>query len=330
MVKKLLVIRFSALGDIAMLVPVLRRLAERYPGCDITMLSRKQWAPLFMGLPANVHFFGADLKGRHKGLAGLNRLLSDLQFRRFDAVADMHSVLRTYYLRFVLRLCGKRIAVLRKGKLRKWLMVKHWRCGSAPLPSTLSRYAAVLQRLGLDVVLEPSQPQPSQTRVSIGIAPFAAHPNKVYPLERMEQVVKTVGEKMDRQGEKVYLFGAGEAEKAVLERWEKNYRGVVSLAGKQAMDKEIDIMRTLRLMVTMDSGNMHLASLAGTRVLSIWGATHPCMGFVGYGQQTGDCIQRNLPCRPCSVYGNKPCRFGHPACLDIPVEKVVERITKEV
>lgn len=328
--ERLLVIRFSALGDVAMLVPVLHRLAEQYPECDITMLSRKQWAPLFTGLPVNVHFFGADLKGRHKGLAGLNRLLSDLQFRHFDAVADMHSVLRTYYLRFVLRLCGKRVAVLRKGKLHKWLAVKHWRCGAAPFPSTLSRYAAVLQRLGLNVALDLTQPQPSQPRASIGIAPFAAHPNKVYPLERMEQVVKAMGEKMDQRGEKVYLFGAGEAEKAVLERWEKDYKWVVSLAGKQTLDKEIDIMRTLRLMVTMDSGNMHLASLAGTRVLSIWGATHPCMGFVGYRQQAEDCIQRDLPCRPCSVYGNKPCRFGHPACLDIPVEKVVERIMKEV
>ena len=76
----------------------------------------------------------------------------------------------------------------------------------------------------------------------------------------------------------------------------------------------------------MDSGNMHLASLVGTRVLSIWGATHPYAGFMGFGQHESDCIQRDLNCRPCSVYGNKKCRLGDYRCMDIPSEEVTERI----
>ena len=65
----------------------------------------------------------------------------------------------------------------------------------------------------------------------------------------------------------------------------------------------------------MDSANMHMASLVGTRVVSVWGATHPYAGFLGYGQREADCIQRNMPCRPCSVYGNKPCQYGDYRCL---------------
>ena len=130
----------------------------------------------------------------------------------------------------------------------------------------------------------------------------------------------------EQVAEPIYLFGAGDSEKAVLEDWEKKYKGVISLVGKQKMDKEIAIMRGLRLMLTMDSSNMHLASLAGTRVISIWGATHPKAGFLGYGQKTEDCIQLDLPCRPCSIYGNKPCKFGDWRCLKIEPEQVVERI----
>jgi ADP-heptose:LPS heptosyltransferase len=93
------------------------------------------------------------------------------------------------------------------------------------------------------------------------------------------------------------------------------------------MDEEIAFMRTLRLMLTMDSANMHLASIAGTRVLSIWGATHPNAGFLGYGQDESDCIQHNdLPCRPCSIYGNKKCKFGDYRCLDMSPEIIIKRV----
>ena len=122
------------------------------------------------------------------------------------------------------------------------------------------------------------------------------------------------------------LFGGGEKELTILREWEKQYEGVVSMAGKYKIDKEIDIMRGLRLMVTMDSANMHLASLAGTRVLSIWGATHPWAGFLGYGQKESDCIQLDLPCRPCSIYGNRFCKYRDYHCLDIAPEQIIERI----
>ncbi len=88
-------------------------------------------------------------------------------------------------------------------------------------------------------------------------------------------------------------------------------------------------MRGLRVMLTMDSGNMHLASLVGTRVVSIWGATHPFAGFLGFGQSEDDCIQRDLPCRPCSIYGNKACKFGDYRCMDIAPEEIVGKLMIE-
>ena len=79
---RILIIRFSALGDVAMTIPVIHSLAVQYPQHEITVLSRAVWQPLFQGLPANVGFVGADLTGKHKGLWGLNSLYSELCSRR--------------------------------------------------------------------------------------------------------------------------------------------------------------------------------------------------------------------------------------------------------
>ncbi len=318
--KRLLIIRFSALGDVAMLVPVVQALAAAYPDWEITVLSRRQTATLFEGLAGNVRFFGADLKGRHHGIAGLNTLLQDIDYNRFDRVADMHNVLRSQYLRWRFLLSGKPVVVIRKGRFSKWWLTRT-HCVDKPLPTTIDRYCRVLRRLGFVFDLQPVISQ-SAHKTGIGIAPFAAHTGKIYPLDKMEEVVRLLSAK----GEKIYLFGAGEKEKAVLHDWESKYPNVESLAGRYTMAEEIAIMRRLRLMLTMDSANMHLASIAGTRVLSVWGATHPAAGFLGYGQSEKDCIQRSLPCRPCSVYGNKPCRFGDYRCLDIPPADIVAHI----
>ena len=312
-----------------MVVPVLKALATAYPDWNITMLSRKAYANLFQELPENVHFFGADLQGQHRGITGLNRLLHDLHYRELDAVADLHDVLRTQFLRHRCLWSGKRVAHIHKDRHQKWLLTQRFYRHKHPLPSTISRYQSVLEELGFE--LPPfTNNLPSALRQNIGIAPFAAHRGKIYPLDKMEQVVKTLGEKLAAQGEKVYLFGAGDKEKTILTDWQNKYKGVESLVGRYTMNEEIQLMAHLRLMLTMDSSNMHLASLAGTRVLSIWGATHPWAGFLGYCQSENDCIQLDLPCRPCSIYGKRTCKFRDYRCLNINPNHIVERVLNSI
>lgn len=303
-----------------MLVPIVKQLALAYPNWHITMLSRQQTSALFNDMPDNVHFVGADLKGKHKGIRGLNHLLREIQFQKFDAIADMHNVLRSKWLCWRMRIIGKRVATLCKGRWKKWLLTHT--AYNKPLLPTTQRYLHVLQQLEFSLSLS-SAPLAQPSRKGYGIAPFAAHQGKIYPLDKMEKLV----ELLSHGKESIYLFGAGQKEKDILECWAKKYENVYSLVGKYAMDEEIAFMRTLRLMLTMDSANMHLASIAGTRVLSIWGATHPNAGFLGFGQIESDCIQRNdLPCRPCSIYGNKKCKFGDYRCLDISPATIVKRI----
>ena len=215
---------------------------------------------------------------------------------------------------------GKRVVTLCKGRWQKWLLTHT--TYNKPLPPTTQRYMRVLRQLGFSFSLacnSPSQP----LRSGYGIAPFAAHQGKIYPLDKMEVVVRELA----KSGEPIYLFGAGKKEKEILDAWDEKYDNVYSLVGKYSMDEEIAFMRTLRLMLTMDSANMHLASIAGTRVLSIWGATHPNAGFLGHGQNECDCIQRNdLSCRPCSIYGKRTCRWGDYRCLDIAPHEIVEKL----
>ena len=330
--KKLLVIRFSALGDIAMTVPVVHDLAVQHPDMEITMLSREMARPLFEQLPKNVNFFAADLKGRHKSLFGLNRLLRDIRFKDFDYIADFHDVMRTQWLRFVCRLFGKKVAKIDKGRKGKKALTRQKNKVLAQQATSFERYAKVLEQLGF-----PIQPQFKKLDYSafcetqkatnetwVGIAPFAKHTAKVYPLEKMEQVLRALGE---RESTTVFLFGGGEDEKRQIAELCDKYPNLQPAQTQHGLKGELALMGQLDVMLSMDSANMHLASLVGTRVVSIWGGTHPYAGFLGWNQNPEDCVQLDLPCRPCSVYGNKPCYRGDYACLNgIAAEKIVAKL----
>ena len=330
---KILVIRFSALGDIAMTVPVVYDLATQYPDLEITMLSREMARPLFERLPNNVHFITAYLKGRHKGLFGLNRLLRDIQFKDFDYIADFHDVLRTQWLRFVCRIFGKEVAKIDKGRKGKRALTRRKDKIFVQQATSFERYAKVLKQLGFPIKTQFTkldysafcEMQKTANETWIGVAPFAKHQAKVYPLEKMEQVIKALSE---RENTTVFLFGGGEEEKRQIAELCAKYQNVQSVKTQHGLKGELALMGQLNVMLSMDSANMHLASLVGTRVVSIWGGTHPYAGFGGWKQKPTDCIQLDLPCRPCSVYGNKPCHRGDYACLNgIPPSQIIEKLS---
>ncbi|MCR4613403.1 MAG: glycosyltransferase family 9 protein [Bacteroidaceae bacterium] len=336
--RRLLIIRLSAMGDVALTVPVVDCLACQNSDLRVTVLTKQQNVPLFDWMPANVEVVGVDVK-RMKGVGGLERLYQQLKRRRFDAVADLHDVLRTKYLRTRFRMGGVPVAVIDKGRKAKRALLGHGMDLKA-LQHTTDRYADVLRRLGFDFkvdferAFEPREENfaPIEKRVGrkmqgerwVGIAPFAAHEGKVYPLTRMRRVA----EMLAGQGCRVFLFGAGQKERSVLEGWQTT--DIVSTCGVLGgLHNEMLLMSRLDCMIAMDSANMHLAALVGTPVVSVWGATHPKAGFTPWRQGDVGIVERNdLPCRPCSVYGNKPCLFGDLRCMDITPESIVERVLK--
>lgn len=337
--KHLLLIRLSALGDIVMLLPVVRALRENYPELPLTVLSQPFARPFFEDIPG-VTFFAAELRGRHHGIRGLWRLAGELKRATpLTHLADTHSVIRSWLLRFFLALrtfpYGYKSATLHKGRREKKALVRQHDKQLMPLEHSVTRYAEVLKKLGFPLVVSYQlgglqareittqlEPLLRETRLRVGIAPFAKHRGKRYDLDQMLALVK----KLHKRGIQIFLFGSRGEEQLLLERWvTKPDIVVVPALGLNLLD-ELRLMRHLDLMVAMDSANMHLASWAGTRVLSVWGATHPYAGFYGWGQDEALAVGRDdLACRPCSVYGNKPCLRGDYACLDIPVDELYKR-----
>ena len=330
--KKLLIIRFSALGDIAMTVPVVQDLAVQYPDLEITMLSREMARPLFEQLPKNVHFIAADLNGRHKGLLGLCRLWRDARLSDFDYIADFHDVLRTWWLRTEGCLRRKKVAKIDKGRKGKKALTRQKNKVFTQQATSFERYAKVLEMLGFPtkpqfVKLDYSsfcETQKAPNETWVGIAPFAKHEAKVYPKDKMEQVIEALSQ---RGNTIIFLFGGGEEEKQQIAEICAKYPHVKSTQSRQGLRGELALMGQLDVMLSMDSANMHLASLVGTPVVSVWGGTHPYAGFLGWNQKSENCVQLNLPCRPCSVYGNKPCFRGDYACLNgITPSQIIEKL----
>ena len=337
---KILVIRLSALGDVAMTVPVLCPFANSFPPHQAVVLSRPNMAALFTQVPSNVSFLGVDVKKEYAGIKGLLRLFSLLKHEQFDFVADLHGVLRSRFLSFCFKLGGVKVACIDKerGKRKKLTAVENKVL--TPQTTSFERYALVFKQLGFSFPLafhsiygnekgniENIRPIVGHKEAHdkwIGVAPFAAHQGKVYPIELQEQVVRSLSSK---ENVKLFLFGGGKKEVAQLEQWQQAYPRVVSVAGKLKMAEELALMSHLDVMLAMDSGNMHLASLVGTPVVSVWGATHPYAGFMGWGQSEKNAVQISLPCRPCSIFGNKPCMRGDYACLrQITPNQIIEKV----
>ena len=258
--KKLLIIRFSALGDIAMTVPVVYDLAVQYPDLDITILSREMARPLFERMPSNVHFIAADLKGRHKGLFGLCRLWREAQLNDFDYIADFHDVLRTQWLRAEGCLHCKKIAKIDKGRKGKKALTRQKNKVLVQQDTSFERYAKVLEQLGYPIKpqftkLDYSafcETQKATWETWIGIAPFAKHPAKVYPMEKMEQVIKALSE---RENTTLFLFGGGEEEKRKIAELCAKYTHVRAAQSQHGLAGELALMGQLDVMLSMDSGS---------------------------------------------------------------------------
>lgn len=338
----ILVIRFSALGDIAMVVPVVYALAQQYPDVRITVLSRPFARPLFDDLAPNVNFMEADIKGEYRGVKGLNALYRRLTAKQFTHVADLHAVLRSEYLRMRFNLGRFKVQHIDKHRrLRRKLVAQ--KKVRQQLPTSFENYVDVFARLGFpishidfhsifppeggDLGLLPKAIGPKRSWEHwIGIAPFAAHKGKVYPVEKMETVIKLLCEKHPKC--RIFLFGRGKDEDTHFPLWEQQMPQC-TYVGKhlESMHQELILMSHLDAMLSMDSANMHLASLCGVTVVSVWGATHPMAGFLGWGQKRENAVCLDLDCQPCSIFGQKPCRFGDYRCLyGITPETIVERV----
>lgn len=331
--KHILIIRLSAMGDVAMTVPVLRAFTAQYPEIKITVLTRGFYKPFFRDLE-NVSVFVADLKNKHSGFFGLLDLSKELRLLGIDAVADLHNVLRTKILKvFLLDLKPIQID---KGRAEKKALVK----GEIfeQLKTTHQRYKDVFEKLGVPIVETPPQ-FPERSMLSsnirdmvgsdikkwIGIAPFAAHKSKMYPLPLMAEVVKTLSQEYT-----VLLFG-GKEDVEYLNTLQGSEVHVI--AGKLSLDEELDVISNLDVMLSMDSGNAHMAAMMGIKVVTLWGVTHPYAGFYPFHQDIDFALladRSKFPKIPTSIYGNKFPDGYENSMATIRPEEVVEKVKQVI
>lgn len=320
-------IRLSALGDVAISAPLVKEYARCNPSVQFYMMSQPAYRPLFDGVE-NLHFIPADIKkdspdycGDRKGL---KRLASQIvnEYKITD-IADIHGVIRSRTIGLYARLMtffGIKYRRIDKRRKERKLLCSAENKVLAPITRSQRCMEEVFVRIGLedlgfalkDGVL-PAKKKDSQG-FRIGVAPFAKHTGKQYPLNLMEKVIEALS---GRENTEIFLYGGGEKEIALMRQWAEKYPHTALASGKNDLGGEVSSMASLDVMLSMDSANMHLASLAGTPVVSIWGATHPFAGFYGWRQDPSNAVQADLACRPCSVFGKEPCSRGDYACLNM-------------
>lgn len=327
------------MGDVAMTVPVLRAFSLQYPEVKITVVSRPFFEPFFNGI-SNITFFGVDLKVRHKGFLGLLRLFSDLRKFKIDAVADLHNVLRSKVVRILFMLNGKKVAATDKGRAEKKALTSLTNKIFAPVKSMFQRHVETFETLGFKISLEnPIFPEKAQlsneileitgekNQSWIGIAPFAQYESKVYPFDLMQQVIDGLAE---NSNQKIFLFGGGEVEIQKLNQLQNQHKNVIVIAGKLKFQQELDLISNLDVMLSMDSGNAHIAAMLGLKVITLWGATHPYTGFKPFHQPDDFCLtsdREKFPLLPISIYGNKNVEGYEDVMRTIMPKTVIKKIS---
>ena len=320
--KTILAYRFSAFGDVAMLVPVFREFLEQNPEVKIIMVSRQNFSDLFSDIE-NVKFVGIDLD-EYKGFFGMKKLANQLiNTHQPTQIADFHDVIRTKILNKIFKSKGYSVFKIDKDKDEKANLTDVWNLEKKQLKRTVERYADVFRSMDFKIELSHLLRPKNAQKSGIGIAPFAQHFGKMLPIEKSFELAKKLSEK-----HQLYFFGGGENEVKILKEWETLIPHSQSVAGSLSLQAELELISKLIVMISMDSANMHLASLVGTRCVSIWGSTHPFAGFLVYGQKLEDTVQiKDLTCRPCSVFGDKECYRGDWACLhEIREEQILEKV----
>jgi ADP-heptose:LPS heptosyltransferase len=337
-IKHIAVMRLSAMGDVAMTVPVLRALVSQYPEIKLTVVSRPFFKPFFEGIP-QVSFFEFDEKERHKGVAGLLRLFQDLKRLNIDAFADLHNVLRSKVIRNLFALSGKRTASVDKGRDEKKALTRSENKIFKQLPTMFERHAKVFEELGFALnLVDPIFPRKAvldeeikaiigdEEQQLIGIAPFAQYDSKVYPLDLMLAVIEELSKTPNN---KILLFGGGTREIEILDSFSNNKNNVINMAGKVKLKQELELISKLDVMLSMDSGNAHIAAMLGVKVISLYGATHPFAGFAPFNQPFENALvadREKYPLLPTSVYGNIKVAGYEDAMRTILPESIVEKI----
>lgn len=320
MPKKILVIRFSSIGDIVLTTPVLRCLKTQLADVEIHYATKKQYFSIVEANPYinKIHVF-EDKK--------LPTLLQQLSDEKFDLVLDLHNNLRSFLIRSNLNIESRRF---NKINFQKWLMV-NFKINKLPKKHIVDRYLDTTKELGIindgkgldhfipekDKIEMNSFPVKFQTGYDVFVI-GAKHFTKKLPTERVMEICSQISRP-------IILIGGKEDAEAGEKIASGNPEKIINACGKYNINQSASIIAQSELVITNDTGMMHIAAALKKDIISIWGNTIPEFGMYPYygntlsldDQKSNHRILevKGLPCRPCSKIGFDSCPKGHFKCM---------------
>lgn len=334
-IRHILVIRLGSLSSVAMCVHALRGLVRDFSQVKITVLTLAQYKPLFRGVKG-LEFLFAD-EAQYRGCGGTFRLWCAIQRLGVDAIADLTNSPFSRALSFSFTPWRRRVVRLQGQRLEGRALTRKYRKVMVQLPTLASRSREVFGSLGLPFCMPAPVRQAKGVQLPnivdilageksanwVGIAPLSNHNGTCYPLPKAAELVGLLAGRYQR----VFLFGEGLYQRQFCEGMQSLYGNVISVAGRLSLAEQMDVLSVLDAVVSVDSDVLRLASLVGTPVISIWGATHPYLESSGYGQDPRNALQKELPCRPCSTDGRHRCLMGDYQCMNsISPEEIFRRV----
>jgi ADP-heptose:LPS heptosyltransferase len=310
---KILVIRFSSIGDIVLTSPVVRCLKQQLPGAEVHFLTKAGFAGVVRDNPYidKVHILEDDL----------SRVISDLKSEKFDYIADLHHNLRSARVKTAL---GVKSSAFNKLNIEKWLLV-NLKFNRMPSAHIVDRYMQTVASLGVkydDGGLDYFIPEKDQIQLSDIPEPFskgyysfvigAKHATKRLPDFKITEIIKHINLPVILLGGKEDLTSAEAitAQTGIL---------VYSACGKYGLNSSASLVKQSKFVITHDTGLMHIAAALRKKIISVWGNTVPEFGmypFLPSGEGESVIIEnRNLSCRPCSKIGYDKCPKGHFKCM---------------
>jgi lipopolysaccharide heptosyltransferase II len=320
-VGRILVLRLSSIGDILLTTPILRLLRQHYPGARIDFLVKADYEDLLRVHPCIDRLL---LYHKHQTLW---RTLQTLRQTRYDIVLDLHRTLRSRLLYH--GLAAARKLAYEKRPLRRALLVwLGWNTLRAmtPVPEL---YAAPLRRLGieapvggLDMALSPESREAVREyleqafpdggrRPLLAVAPGARWATKRWPVERFIAVAQAVAES---RGAAVVVLGSQEDRPLARELCTRLEVPVLDSTGRLSLMQTAALLERCRLLLSNDSGLMHMATALQIPVVAIFGPTVQEFGFYPF-RARAQVVSADLACRPCSTKGSAGCPRGHHHCM---------------
>lgn len=328
---KFLIIRFSSIGDIVLTTPVIRCLRKQYPGDEIHFLTKQS----FRGIVAHNPYIDKI----HTLEDSFERMLQELALEEFDYIIDLHHNLRTLRVKKFLK--KAKSFSFNKLNVEKFILT-NFKINTLPNKHIVDRnfdcicsLDVVNDGLGLDYFI-PAMDEVKNTDLPlshvhgyIGVVIGAALATKKLPLHKLQELCAAINHPI------ILLGGKEDYEdgKAIAKQDEIK---IYNACGKFNLNESADLVRKAKLVITHDTGLMHIAAALQKPVISVWGNTVPAFGmYPYYGQKSNmhyDVVEINkLWCRPCSKIGYKKCPRGHFRCMEnIAVNDIVNLVQQRL